>query len=393
MKGMKRLAVLMAAALVLCGAACAGSTEEKTLSVTRLEIPGAGDSGAAYPLLTFSDGDEAAYRINADIFSGARIGDYLALLSSLTGSGTGLKMDYLMFPGSAGEALEKGVISVVMYAKGRMPEGRPSQVWYPMVFDLAEGRRITAEDLFYDVDAARERIEGYLEEQVEDTLSDYMENRELVPVPMDSFALCGRGIIFYYDHEALCFLSGWSGEVLVPYSVVADCLGADSPAARFAADAGKAGGEKILSALEAGRLPGFPVTVGEDLEAALERLRTGIDPAWWPGGEAYETEDARMRGALVVSLDGTGKADALVIEDGGTCGLEIGETGRTLWRGMLGEPDETAEIAEGSPLFRALGVGEADIYRRGGYEMLLFSGEDGTLARIMIAETQKGLFE
>ena len=100
-----------------------------------------------------------------------------------------------------------------------------------------------------------------------------------------------------------------------------------------------------------------------------------------------------MRGALVVSLDGTGKADALVVEDGGTCGLETGETGRALWRGMLGEPDETAEIAEGSPLFRALGVGFADIYRRGGYEMLLFSGEDGTLARIMIAETQKGLFE
>ncbi|MBR4503117.1 MAG: hypothetical protein IKP22_14730 [Clostridia bacterium] len=380
MKAKRCLAAGLAAFFAAGAAACFGEEPGgETLTVTRMESAGAGGSLVAYPLLT---GSESASRISADVFSSARVGEYLALLNSLSGGGTGLQMDYTLIRDPA-----EGMVSVVLSAKGRMLEGRPSQVWYPLVYHLEDGSRVTAEDVFEDPDAACGAIGAYLEEYVEEGLSDYLENRELYPVPMDSFALCERGVIFYYDHDALCFLSGFSGEVLIPYRALEGLLRQD-----FIPNEGE-GAETVFSCLEEGRLRGVPVKLGEDLESTLLRLRSTVDPSWWPGGECYETEDARMRGVLIVSMDGSGTVDAILARGEEADGFIPGAGERKDWRGMLGEPDDTAAVAPGDPLEKILGTGEADIYRRGDCLLALHAGDEGKLTGVLIAISQKGIFE
>ena len=380
MKAKRCLAAALAACYAAGAAACFGEEPVKeTLTVTRMEAAGAGGSMVAYPLLT---GSGSASRISADIFSSARVGEYLALLSSLSGGGVGLRMDYTLFPDSA-----EGMVSLVLSAKGRMPEGRPSQVWYPLVYRLEDGSRVTAEDIFEDPDAAEEAIGAYLEEHVEEGLSDYLENRELYPVPMDSFALCERGVIFYYDYDALCFLSGFSGEVLVPYPALEGFLRRDLIMS------GGIGAETIFSCLEEGRLWGVPAVLGEDLEDALARFRSAADSSWWPGGACYETEDARMRDVLIVSMDGSGTVDALLCRGEEADAFLPGAEERETWRAMLGEPDETKVVAAGDPMETILGTGETDIYRRGDRLLALHAGDDGKLSGILIAISRKGILE
>ena len=140
MKAKRCLAAGLAAFFAAGAAACFGEEPGgETLTVTRMESAGAGGSLVAYPLLT---GSESASRISADVFSSARVGEYLALLNSLSGGGTGLQMDYTLIRDPA-----EGMVSVVLSAKGRMLEGRPSQVWYPLVYHLEDGSRVTAEDV------------------------------------------------------------------------------------------------------------------------------------------------------------------------------------------------------------------------------------------------------
>ena len=380
MKAKRIAAAGLAVFFTIGAAACFGEeTGKDSLAVTRMEAAGAGESLVAYPLLT---GSESASRIGADLFSSARVGEYLALLSSLSGGGTGLRMDYTLFPETA-----EGLFSLVLSAKGRMLEGRPSQVWYPLVYRLEDGSRVTAEDLFEDPEAAGDAIGAYLEENVEEGLSDYLENRQLYPVPVDSFALCERGVIFYYDHDELCFLSGFSGEVLVPYRALQGILRQEY----FPGEGEDA--ETVFSCLEEGRLRGVPAVLGEDLEGALARLRSTVDSSWWPGGACYETEDARMRDVLIVSMDGSGTVDALLVRGEDMESFLPGAWDQKAWRAMLGEPDDTAETAPGDPMERVLGTGKTDIYRRGDRLLALHAGDDGRLISILIANSRKGIFE
>ncbi len=391
MKVKRWLAAGLAALLVSSTVVCAGEAENVSsgAAVIRMEAAGAGESLVAYPLFTGTGG---ALQINTDLFASARVGEYLAMLSTLSGRGTGLTVDYSIFPEMPGDLPARGVVSVVMSARGKMLEGRPSQVWYPLVYRLEDGSRLTAEDLYSDPVEAGNVIEAYLEENVEEGLSDYLENRELYPVPMDSFALCERGVVYYYSHDALCFLSGYSGEVLIPYRALEGVLREDSPASVFIPE-GEERARKVFSCLEEGRLWGVPAALGEDLDGVLARLRCPFDASWWPGGACWETEDARMRGILLISMEGSGTVDAVLARGWDLCGLVCGETDSTLWRFILGEPDETGNIGPGDPLEAVLGTGGYDIYRRGGKLMLLHAGDDGRLESIMIANSQKGNFE
>ena len=380
MKAKRCLAAGLAAFLAVgAAAAAAEETGAGTLTVTRMEAAGAGESLVAYPLLT---GSESASRISADIFASARIGEYLALLSTLSGGGTGLTVDYTMFPETA-----EGTVSLVLSARGRMLEGRPSQVWYPLVYRLEDGSKVTAEDVFDDPAAAGDLIGAYLEEYVEEGLSDYLENRELYPVPVERFALCERGVIFYYDHDALCFLSGFSGEVLVPYRALEGVM------KREFLPRERDGDGTVFSCLEEGRLWGVPAILGEDLDGALARFRSTVDPSWWPGGACYETEDARMRDVLIVSMDGSGTVAALLARGNEPESFLPGGENRDAWRAMLGEPDDTVEVAPGDPMEKILGAGLCDVYRRGDRLLVLHAGDDGKLNGVLIAISRKGIFE
>ena len=177
-----------------------------------------GPSGSfvSYPALNSGEKPEAqalAEKINGYIQETAQIPAYLQLLSTLQAGGTGLSMDYEM---SARSVCETGgnlecapYVSLVFNAKGKMLAGRPSQVYYPMTLNMMTGEPVPFEELFTDPEGAKAFIEACLEEEVEPTLSTYLENNQLFPVPFDRFFLDGFGrLIIVYENSQLSFLSG-----------------------------------------------------------------------------------------------------------------------------------------------------------------------------------------
>ena len=196
------------------------------------EESGSDDSFVCYPYF-FTDIDskaEEADRLTDLINEKAHIPQYLQLLSTLREGSTGLKVNYEMSNTETWHEVlslwsAPRYVSLLFSAKGKMLSGPPSQVYYPMTLDLSSGKEVTFDQLFTDPDGAKAWIEDYLMEEVAPTLSTYLENCDLLPVPYDRFFLDGDGnLILVYENSQLSFLSGYSGSVAFRYSELWDWL-------------------------------------------------------------------------------------------------------------------------------------------------------------------------
>lgn len=323
---------LLLAVLLLLSASFAAGEESKALpiSVRREEARGAVDdmngeeseSYVFYPV--FETADEtlspAVEKMNASILEKARIPEYVQLLSTIAPGGTGLKMDYslgLKCGNAEGEDLGNcdWYVSILFSAEGKMLQGRPSHVYYPMTFDMRTGEEVSFEQLFTDPDGAKAFIEEYLQEEIEPTLSTYLENNQLFPVPFERFFLDSFGhVVLVYENAQLSFLSGTSGAVSFRYSQLEPWLneGEDGVVSHLPwlgfSQAQEADG--LWTWLKSGVLIpayGRSITLGTEMEqvfkgsAYTSPFHAAADSEFYPGGACYELEEPVYRGALIIT--------------------------------------------------------------------------------------------
>ncbi len=356
---MRKLTALLCL-LVLCIPAAWGEPvlEDRT-------VPGPGESFVSYPVVTLED-PEATALLNDTLWQSARIGEYLELLAGLSGGGAGLKVTWVTEPADPGE----GLLSVVISAKGKMLEGRPSQRYYAFVFDTVTGEQVPFASLFSDPDAALAAMEEDLTSR-EETLNEYMENRSLLPVP-ENYALSDAGIILYYPYDQVSFLSGYAGSVRISYDSVWELLDPDGPVCLFSRVAEdhlphEGTGEKILQAAREGMLYSQPARVGEPLEDALERFHTGLDSSYYLNGACYETEDPRLEGTLLITDRGEESVTGLMARSISLAGLRTGSTVREEVVQYLGEPSSAREVTPEDEQQRLLTAGQLDCYEAGAF--------------------------
>ena len=278
-------------------------------------------------------------KINETLRTKAHIPEYLQLLSTVTAGSAGLQMRYSV--GAVSEWINPYDLSVGRYLSilfdvtGKMLAGRPSQVYYPFTFDLATGEEVSFDQLFSDPNGAKAYIENKLEEEVEPTLSTYLENNQLFPVPYDRFFLDGNeNVIFLYENSQLSFLSGFSGSVAFRYSELAPWLDAspDSVAAQtsriayqrkyFPDDAMYF----LLSLQQDATLGWLPVQLGDDLEAVLSLYRATTDSGYYPSGAYYEVEEAVLRGLLILTDENEETVTGLLTSRADFYQLQSGKT-------------------------------------------------------------------
>ncbi len=205
---MKR-SILVFTALFLFVLLSAGAENEPGgLTWTEKVIEGPAGSRISFPEFA---GGEAAEKINGTIRADARLDEYIRLLASLSEGGTGLRIDHTVYP----DPVSGPYVSVILSAKGRMLMGRPSQIWYAFVFDTATGERVALDDLFTDPEAAHTVMEETAAAE-EETLSDYLENRELIPLPYEDLGFSPAGVVLCYPYEQLSTLSGYAVQTIVP---------------------------------------------------------------------------------------------------------------------------------------------------------------------------------
>ena len=384
MKFFRRI-LCLAAALMICAFGC-GAEEAFTVEDGGLDLTET--VRIHYPVLS-GCGDEALLnRINSLIQDKCRIGGYLTRAASLL-SGGSLRTEWK--GGILGD-----VFSSAVSASGAAEDTRDTHIWTAVTVDLRDGHEITFADLFTDVDAAREKIEEYLEETVAPELSAHLLNSELTPLP-ETFLSEKTGLTLLYPVHQLSTLSDRAGDIRIGWNVIREELDLreDSVPSRMglqnAAYLTEAGAELLKADAAEGRLTDIPVRIGDNMRELTDRYHMLTD---WDGiedGRLFALEGGCFRGVYLVTDQLTANWDNSVVqgirmEQGCLWGLCPGETQRSAWLDTLGEPDGSAEVREEKAEANRLTPGNCDYYRCGEYLLQLYSDADGMLVCVMLTE-------
>ena len=293
-------------------------------------------------------------KINQAIRETANIDAYANVLSALQPSGTGLIVADTATSQSEGFYRNgTGYFYVLMEAEGKMPLGRPSHHYYPMLFDVSAGDRVPFDQLFTDPEGAKEYIEQYLADVVEPHLSTYLENNQLFPVPYDSFGFSNDGhIVIYYPHDQLSFLSGKAGAVAFRYSELWDYLDTSENGIpmqmvktgthhkQYVQNRTSAEMHEIMTAHPEG-LPGLDHTA-PSLGASMERIQKNydisVDSGYYPGGAYFETEKPELLGTYLISDTDETYLSGILTSRIDMYGIETGKTTLEEAKALLGMP-------------------------------------------------------
>lgn len=341
-----------------------------------------------YPVVTGSAEAELLEQVNEVIREQCRITEYLTRAARLISGGS------LDVEGKAG--LLGDVFSCAVSASGNLEDTRVTHAWTAATVDLRDGHGIAFEELFTDEEAAREKIEAYLEEVVAPELSAHLLNSELTPLP-ETFFLEMTGLTLLYPAGQLSTLSDRAGDIRIPWNVVRDelDLGEDSIPARMglqnAVTLTERGAVRLRAAAADGMLTNIPARIGDNMKDLTDQYHQLTD---WDGieeGRLFSLEGGCFRGVYLMTDNLTkgwedSKVQGIRMDQGCLWGLCPGETQRAEWLEVLGEPDGSVEVGEEKAEANRLVPGTCDYYDCGDYLLQLYSDGDGTLFSVILAE-------
>lgn len=357
-----KFAALLLSLCLLMQPIAAVKADDVNIAYTVLET---GSSFIQIPMITGVEDSEVQESINTAMFVDGGFPAYEAIFNSLTDpneTGIQLRAEAKIL----GEFSDSGLLTVKIEASGRIGPGRPGHRVKALLYDLASGERISAGDLFKDIEQTQTALNELVGEEIEPWMSDYLTPDELYPIPLDNLLLDEAGITFYYDQSRFNTLSNRSGAVNFHYDELLDLLNMDEGSVlnkiglmtaaedtRFA----------VQAAVSLGTLPGLPIKIGEKTQEVLLNFPSLYDSEAFPTGERYQLEDARFRGSWLIS-DGeyvTGflshRLNLFGLKTGEATLQEVGEA--------LGEPQSSIMLDENAALSYGLSPGLLDSYEFG----------------------------
>lgn len=347
-----------------------------------------------YPQLSGMADAALQQKINDDIVLSANVTAHMITFATLTPDSLwGLQVSYESY-------VTDRVASFVITADGKMPNGRQGCESVALSYDLASGARLTAQDLFTDVETAREWLEAETLATLGEEISDYEDAAALLPLPMDSFALDAYGITFYYSAQQFKTINGQSGACRFDYTELQHLLNAGEdklPALLGMLAPQRSAEEKnkeVLQALKTGKLDQLPLTLGEPMTGIVESYGLTRTPDEFPGGRYFVMEHPLFRSIWLISDAMQSSYDHSVLEGiqlrrGGIGGLLIGQSQRKEWLDVLGEADETMQITENMAYDYRLPAGTCDVYAEGNCAIRFYADEDGVLKAIQFELNRK----
>ena len=377
--------------------ALAAESEYASLQVLVHQEFGLGDSHVFYPELQDAQGREMIAKVNDAIFQKAEIEEYLRVLKTVTEGSVGLTVDC-----DYSYDVSNGLFSVVFSASGKMPQGRPSQKYYAMTFDLETGEEVTFDRLFSDPDGALKLIEENMDSKVSDILSTYMENSALLPVPMDNFVVLHDAVTFYYDNDQLSFLSGDSGAVSFWYYELEPYLDLSENSIAKRLQTFERSGIKdaeqlaqvIMDNVSHGVMPGLDVTisaaddvrlsVGADVHTLVDSFKQTTDSGYYPGGSYLEVENALLRGTYILTDESGDEVTGILSKRLDMFGIKTNVTTAHEWREILGQPTASLALDENTAEQYLLCAGSSDQYVYGEHTLTLHADENGVLYAVIL---------
>ena len=347
------------------------------------------DSSVRYPQLTGMADEALQQQLNDRILTAGDIENRLTRLALLMQSPVSMQVAYQA-------ALSGDVLSCVFSALGAVTDERPTHVWSALNVDLTDGSDITFNQLFTDEEALRRDLEEYLDYGVGPELSAHLRNSELTPVP-EVFGLTETGLTLYYPMERLSTLSDRAGAVTILWYELREHLRLEDGdilpriGARAMLVPAPDSGEKIRTTVEAGTLPGVPVTLGGSVQEATDTYRMLTDPDLYQDGRMFALEDAAFRQVWLLTDALTEKTwDKSVIKGlradrFNLWGLYPG-LDRQAVEAMLGQPDTVLTLdADMADAYRLV-PGESLYYNYTGVQLRLHFDAEGLLTSLIITQ-------
>ena len=264
-----------------------------------------------------------------------------------------------------------------------------------LTYDLSDGEKLTLDRLFSDSAEAVRQMEAMAETSLGREMTEYMDNRDVTPLPKDSFTMDEWGITFHYPASQLSFASGAAGAVQFFYDELDGLWLTDEnslPAKMGLRSAQMTASEQknaVAAAVTAGRLPMLPVTLGQSMTEIVEQYRLVRTPDAFPGGRYFLMEDPLFRDIYLISDDMQAGYDhselrGVQLRRGSLYGLKVGTSLRTEWQSSLGKPAEVIVMTESMAYDYQLSAGNCDVYRFGEHELRLYADETGVLVCIQL---------
>ena len=347
------------------------------------------DSSVRYPQLTGMADEALQEQLNGRILAAGDIENRLSRLALLMQSPVSMQVTW--------QATMTGdVLSLVFSALGAVTEERSTHVWSALNVDLTDGSDIAFDRLFTDEESLRRDLEEYLDYGVGPELSAHLRNSELTPVP-EVFGLTETGLTLYYPMERLSTLSDRAGAVTILWYELREHLRLrdDDILTRIGARAmltpAPDSGARIRAAVEAGTIPGVPVTLGGSVQEATDAYRMLTDPDLYQDGRMFALEDAAFRQVWLLTDALTEKTwDRSVIKGlradrFNLWGLYPG-LDRQAVEAMLGQPDTVLALdADMADAYRLV-PGESLYYNYTGVQLRLHFDAEGLLTSLIITQ-------
>lgn len=362
--------------LVLLAPAASATTSKAVIDMISQT---AGDSSLNYPEITGMDNSFVQDQINQAIVE--HITPHLNTFTVLQSGTPGqlvLSGEAFILPSTDGHDL----LSILITAEGRMPNGRTGYQQLPLQFDLANGQEVKADQLFVDQETAQAHLEDLVDALFMDDFSNYLDLSALQPFPIDRMKVNTTGISFYYPEDGLTWLSGRPASFHFLFHEIKDLLNLAEGSLLHSLGISNLlhpnehSRAAVEEAVSSGRLPGLPVILGEKLEEAVERHKLLYDPEGFAEGEKYQLEDDVFRGSVLISYDRDTIAGVLSRRMN-LAGLIIATASRTEAIQALGEPTASLPLGEDAAALYGLPAGTMDIYPFDQNELrLVFDGQE-----------------
>ena len=328
---------------------------------------------------------EAMMNANMLIQTRFPLAQYMMSMNRVQGSGADMGISQTL------RLYEDGkTASMAVLWQGEQADGTRGSSVQALALDLETGEEIVFDTLFADPQAAAAELEAIVSDKIADSLSDYMEYADLLPMPLDSFSYDENGLTVYYPQERYLYFSGRSGAVHFAWHEIDHLIAENGPV--YAVSRPRQADASAVEAQAAkGKLPGaMTFGVGDSLGDALSALTLLSDPDYTRESLVYQFEEEALRGfALEIpkyaeTPEEETPISAVRSSRAELFGLVTGENVREEAVSLLGEPDRIQAYDGDRAADMMLVSGESLLYGMENHVLQLHFDAEGVLDTIIL---------
>ena len=284
---------------------------------------------------------------------------------------------------------DERLVSMARTWNGEQAGGLDGSSAAALTVSLETGMEIYLDELFDDPQAAFAHMEEIIDSQILESMSDYMEYGDLLPMPTDSYSVNELGLTVYYPQDRYRYFSGESGSVTFMWHEIADYIGESSPVYALSRPQ-EVNVSRLRGALAHG---GFDGVLNLRLGMELSKVKGAVllaDPDYTTDALVYPLE--RMRGFAVEipKYAETKEDDTPVSALRASCisyhGLTTGKTGMADLYAIFGEPDAALVYDKDAAADALLEPGESLFFEEMGCVLQAHFDEEGLLACVILRD-------